>query len=229
MRSIFFITILSFSFLYLNAQQDSVLTDKKNRTILPEKNDLAFGISINPIFNYLGNSFNGSSHNFLNLGLLNNQLYAKYFLSNNAALRFRLGMKTTRKNVSVNSDYYLYDIEETFTEIDGTIGYEKRAGDTRLQLFYGGEINIAYETIKHEHNYVGFLPDDIELREADGLGVGLRGFFGVEYFLISKLSIGGECGLGVFSTDAFSSPDRKFNVNTDILGGQIFMLFHFNL
>ena len=211
-----------------NGQQDSVLRDKKDRIILPEKNNFAFGISINPIFDYLGNTFNGSQYNSLNLGLIYNQLYGKYFLSSNSALRFRLGIRTTNRDIQVNVGELLL-IEEKFTEVDVTAGYERRNGKSRLQHFYGGEISIAYEEVKHEHDYRGFLPDNIGLRESEGLGVGLRGFFGIEYFVFPKLSLGGECGLGISSTDTFKAPDRKYSINTDILGGQIFMLYHFDL
>lgn len=227
MKTTFLITGLLVLFISVNAQQDSILTDAKNRKILPEGKDFAVGISINPIFNYFGNTFNGSQYNSLNLGLLNNQLYGKYFLSNSQALRFRLGIRTTRKDIQATINYTKINLEETFSEVDLTTGYEIRKGKTRLQYFYGGEISFAFEDVKHDYDYTGFLPDNIGLREAEGLGVSFRGFFGVEYFVFSKISVGGECGLGVVSTNTFNSPKRKFSVNTDILGGQIFMLFHF--
>jgi len=108
--------ILSFLFVFCAifagmAQEDtegidaSGLVSKKGLTILPEQGDIAIGISMNPIFNYLGNSFNGNLNNtaptanFLGYPVTNNNLYisgqapttsqifAKYFLTDKSAVR----------------------------------------------------------------------------------------------------------------------------------------------
>jgi len=82
-----------------------------------------------------------------------------------------------------------------------------------------------------------------------GFGIGLRGFVGVEYFLFPKISLGGEFGWGFsfnsigegeINTENWSSTDynletlntkvggsKNFNLGTDNLGGNIFMMIHF--
>ena len=84
---------------------------------------------------------------------------------------------------------------------------------------------------------------------AGGFGLGLRAFVGVEYFVFPNVAIGGEFGWGFgmnsvgegetntefwsgtdYMLDTFNSKiadSKSFNVGTDNLGGQIYLLFHF--
>lgn len=84
---------------------------------------------------------------------------------------------------------------------------------------------------------------------AGGFGLGLRAFVGVEYFLFPNIAVGGEFGWGFgmnsagegetntefwsgtdYMLDTFNSKSAGssgFNVGTDNLGGQVYLLFHF--
>jgi hypothetical protein len=68
-----------------------------------------------------------------------------------------------------------------------------------------------------------------------GTTIGIRGFAGIEYFFQPKMSIGGEVGLGIKKNlDGEQSiyeqkvTNKGFEINTDILNGQISLIFHFS-
>lgn len=107
-----------------------------------------------------------------------------------------------------------------------TAGYEMRRGYRRLQGFYGGEIAFggsgSNETFKYANDYsdlyethytqtgnnlfnnqTSHSPFSSGRQERvlynsyrGGFRFGMRGFIGVEYFVFSKISIGGEFGWG---------------------------------
>jgi len=105
-------------------------------------------------------------------------------------------------------------------------GVEWRKGKTRLQGYYGGEFGfmIGSSSTKYEYgnalkvgsvgvdaadDFGGNLGTTVDgqgnvqasrmLKDKGGVtfGLGLRGFVGAEYFIIPKLSIGGEFGWGL--------------------------------
>jgi hypothetical protein len=106
-----------------------------------------------------------------------------------------------------------------------TGGLEWRRGKGRLQGFYGAELGLAFGTSKTTFEYgnamtitgagttdfstVSGAPANIttdtygngaRINEAKGgttVAFGLRAFIGAEYFVLPKLSIGGEFGWGV--------------------------------
>ena len=153
------------------------------------------------------------------------------------------------------------------------IGYEMRRGKGRLQAFYGGELNLMFGGgMSAEYTYGNSFSNDstptyfdwrfmsentlaigshrkVDETIAGGFGLGLRGFVGVEYFLLPNIAIGGEFGWGFgmnsvgeweintefwsgtdYMLDTFNSKiadSKSFNIGTDNLGGQIYLLFHF--
>lgn len=221
---------LSLSVFTIHCQQDNILTNKNNRVILPEKNDIAIGFSTNTIFNYIGNLFNNSENNSLNLKLLDNsQLFLKYYLTKNTAVNVRLGITMTNREILYNTDYSEYIIDEEYSQLKFSAGYEKRRGLTRLQLVYGGELNFFFNDV----NYWGDIPPGagfIPPKRTMPNEIELRGFAGIEYFLAPKISVGGQCGLGLSNKGFLQKqvPD-KVVLNTDNFGGQIYMLFHIGM
>ncbi len=88
--------IILFTLLYLGLNviaQDSILVNKQGRVILPQKGDIAIGLSADPFLNFIGNMFNGNTNNSLSLGDQN--LYFRYFFSENEALRVTLRVKSS--------------------------------------------------------------------------------------------------------------------------------------
>lgn len=106
-------------------------------------------------------------------------------------------------------------------------GLEMRRGKTRLQGYYGGELMIGMGGNKDTYTYANALAasgtiivtanagaetnfgsnlgftdtygNQARMTEykSSGMMIGLRGFIGVEYFIMPKISIGGEFGWGL--------------------------------
>lgn len=122
-----------------------------------------------------------------------------------------------------------------FTNIGLSGGLEWRKGKGRLQGFYGGELGISIASSSSTYTYGNELnqnatfnvdvdpADDIngnslttdqfgnaarisEAKSGMAFGLGIRGFIGAEYFILPKLSLGGEFGWGLaFQTFGTSS------------------------
>jgi|TARA_B110000967_G_C18891669_1_gene567811 hypothetical protein len=91
-------------------------------------------------------------------------------------------------------------------------GMEYRKGVRRLQGYYGYEAMIAIESKGKSYKYgndlaANFTSHDFggnlngaqrttQTREGMNVAIGGRGFIGAEYFVVPKISIGGEFGLG---------------------------------
>jgi hypothetical protein len=253
------------------SQEDSLLKDKKGRIILPEKGDFSIGIGANPFLLYLGNMFSLAGENQLNLSLFNNQLYWKYFISSQKAIRIRLGLyqnsQQTDYKIRDDNDFNLFvtdKLDRAYNNLDMTLGYELRKGSNRLQISYGAEINLKFSNLTEKFSYgnkhsssnpfpTSYLFGSswnrpLETNQNNGLGIGARFFTGIEYFMLPKISIGGELGIGYikrlngksiqkveywdWDTNSVRIDDYGSNFNsstsfTDILNGQIFILFHF--
>lgn len=110
----------------------------------------------------------------------------------------------------------------SYNGIGISAGMEKRKGKTRLQGFYGGEVGIFVGGSKEKYTYgnafnnpngnttptstdwstnppssVGAAFRPTEVKNGSTFQFGLRGFIGAEYFVLPKMSIGGEFGWGL--------------------------------
>lgn len=119
-------------------------------------------------------------------------------------------------------------------------GMEWRRGKGRLQGFYGADLMIWMSGSKTTYEYGNTLDAThpvsganttnfgtnittdtygnaarmTEMKGASTLGVGARGFVGVEYFVLPKLAIGGEFGWGLGFTSTKGS-----SYTTESIGG----------
>jgi hypothetical protein len=223
------------------AQEEMSLQDKRGNLILPEKGNYAIRIGTNSAFNYLGNMFNSSGSNNLALSLLyGNQLYGKYFLSDKTAVRSRVSIfYSNNQTLQPNYGDYQQDyhsVKDTYYLVDVTAGYEKRRGRGRLQFSYGPEFTVG----TGRQRYTTYINENMQSNYIDnkGLIVGARVFTGIEYFFLSKISVGAEVGYGIranffgkttqqiWNGREVSSDNLSINANADMLGGQIYLLFH---
>jgi len=173
-------------------------------------------------------------------------------------------------------------VEDTYssgyTNIGLAGGLEWRKGSGRLQGYYGGELGISISSSSETYTYgnavvaadgtipastdfgtnlttdpYGFNARTLSTSSGTTFGLGLRGFIGAEYFVLPKLSIGGEFGWGLMfmSTGAGSTEiestdgttvgtivqegtgSSTFGLDTDAMNtvfgnaGSIRMTFHF--
>ncbi len=206
--------------------QTTEVKDNNDMVVTPQAGDWAIGFNANPLINYVGNMFNGSTGNTFNSAFINstgsaaNAIYGKYFIDANTALRgsFRLRTASGTSNVltdtnTINSNPAY--ITDEFKASGGAVvlgfGIEKRRGHNRLQGYYGGEALITlggttpnltntYEVALDSASIAdGYVNNGRVLTSKAGssFGVGARGFIGAEYFFAPKISISAEYGWGV--------------------------------
>ena len=108
--------------------------------------------------------------------------------------------------------------------------FRKGASSSRLQGFYGYEALLAVGSSGTSYKYGNDLeanfvsndfggnlssPDERITGSTNGLdlAVGARGFIGVEYFVVPKISIGGEYGWGIGIHRDFGGKTKSEHVN----------------
>ncbi len=147
------------------------LTSKKGEPILPEAEDWAISMDADPIFQFVGNAFNGNTSNSAPAtGWLNNNqtIIGKKFIDEKNAYRVlvRLGFtnQTYKNMVTDDADVTVPVfpattgmVEDKFkmknTNIAIGVGKEMRRGKTRLQGYYGADamIWISSSSMKMEY------------------------------------------------------------------------------
>ena len=169
-----------------------------------------------PGFNFVSNPPTNLADNFA--------VFGKYMVDEKTAYRVRFNVTTSsRKDVrdviafEPNFDpafpkFTTDSRKSTNTLVMIAAGLEKRRGSTRLQGIYGGEVVLGYGNSKSTYEYGNPIEQNLlyptfnfdgnaggtfRVSERDPGGsflIGARGFIGVEYFIIPKLSVGGEFG-----------------------------------
>ena len=158
------------------------------------------------------------------------------------------------------------------------IGAEYRKGKDRIQGIFGADLLYASQKAFEEYSYgnatteinqvprgfltgegwIGYNPGNanyltgerITETFAKDIIFGITGRIGVEYFVVPKLSFGGEVSLSLYErwelqqyeksegwnaiagelqehTQLLEPGDRYFHAGTDNLGGKLFMMFYF--
>jgi len=164
MKNIFAVLFLAL-FVFNSADAQDVLKNKNGREILPVQGDIALGVNAVPVFNFLGNAFNGNTSNFNALSgkLFNNStIVGKYMLTDKSAARVALGFNinsTTDKEFSFDDSSNDPNdlVEDTRTTNSGTyalnLGYEMRRGHGRVQGYFGGDIRFFYDDNSTSYTY----------------------------------------------------------------------------
>jgi len=223
-----------------------------------------------------GGPFNSpAAFNFLNG---NNFIYGKYFIDDATAVRLMINItrnSTTDRDYSTKSGTTTgEEVEDKHTRTTSNTylgaGIENRRGYGRLVGFYGATASITLQngqTDKYEYgnaitgvytnpartNFVGSgAGANLEVKRKSGFGMGLNGFVGVEYFILPKISLGGEFTWGVAynqagnsgrtvttseawdalsgavaTTEVETGKTSTFNITTGNTGGALYLLFHF--
>ena len=147
---------------------NTALVNKRGVPILPSAGDFAIGIDANPFLRYAGNFFGKTNLNIApNFGFDPITLYGKYFLTDNSAIRAKIGFdfgqdkdsETVRNDTEVannplNANATVVDYMTKKTNyVSLSVGYEMRRGYGRLQGFYGGEVFGSYGKDKTDYSY----------------------------------------------------------------------------
>jgi hypothetical protein len=137
------------------------LTSKKGEPVLPEADDWAISMNADPLFEFIGNAFNGSRKNkAANTSWLSasHTIVGKRFINEKTAYRvmLRIGVvNQTFKNMVANDAEYgtVFNFPEKQGQVEDKYrhsnmnlcigaGKEWRKGKTRLQGYYGADLMI---------------------------------------------------------------------------------------
>jgi len=225
MKKIIISSIIIFVTIAINAQvtTDSVLRSKKGIPILPQKGDWAIGVDALPYLNYLGNIFNNTSNNTLNLG--SQTIYGRYFIANDAAIRLMVsvnqGSSLEKHYVRDDAAYVANNLslaqtedsyKHKYSDLGLAVGYQKFRGYGKLRGFYGAQVGLGVSRDQYVYTYgnpitvANSTPSSYWSINSDNsrtlltdngytynIGVGVLS--GVEYYFAPKICIGGEVTL----------------------------------
>ncbi|MEL7832658.1 hypothetical protein [Fodinibius sp. Rm-B-1B1-1] len=133
---------------------------------LPEKGDFSIGFDAIPFAEYIGNIFNNTQNNSVGADFVGNnqQIFGKYFLSDDMAVRGRLRLDqdvTTNRNRVMQDNQEVPDpnvevVDEwtnnsTFVRLGG--GVEFRKGEGRVIGVFGGEASFIYGRTSTKYDY----------------------------------------------------------------------------
>lgn len=199
--------------------QTGEITSNRGENWLSQDGDWGLTFDANPLLNYAGNLFNGTSGNNIGNGLTwaNNwfAIQGKKLIDANTAYRgkLRIGIgsqKNTDLVPDVSSSAGPGDMVEDVVK-DGNfdivlgVGLEKRVGSTRIVGVYGAEFYLAMHSEKTTYEYGNSAEDAMSIggsRPTEEKGVntfslGLGVFGGVEWFCAPKVSLSGEYTWGL--------------------------------
>ena len=191
---------------------------------LPSEGEWSIGFDATSTLNYFGNLFNSGATaptaDFVDgdyegeggneIDRFDQTIYGKLMTSDTEAWRVRVGLHMYKEtdNTDVpdgnSSDASAMVTNKNTigeTDIKLWLGKEYRRGSTRLQGVYGAEVGLMMASTTEKNDYGNSAEYGgtgmIEEKRDGGFGFGLRGFLGVEYFLMPKISIGAEYGWGL--------------------------------
>ncbi len=227
-----------------NAQNDSTKTEttevieapKAHNSYLPQKGNFAIGADVTPVLNFMGNIFNGTIDNELEIA--SPLIYAKYYLTDNTALRTVLGINSSSKSqlLYVQDDAAkfanpLSNAQVTDNKTDKvneyylSVGLQKFIGQNRLRGFYGAQLFTQYNKNKSTYEYgnpmtslnptpsasFAYVGGERKLSEvtANDFVVGAGGIAGFEYFIAPRLCIGGEVSLNFMYTQSLQTYQKS--------------------
>lgn len=237
-----FFLALSFG---LSSQNDSIKADspKNLHSYLPQKGNFAVGADATPVFNYIGNIFNGTLDNELDLSTP--LIYFKYYLTDMTALRGVVGVAAGSQQTStyVRDDAAWYsnplsnaqvtDVKSDITNnIYVSLAWQKFIGENRLRGFYGIQVFTNYNKDKTNYSYgnpmselnptpssaYGYIGDERKLTELNqrAIAIGAGGIAGFEYYLMPRLCIGGEVSLNLVYTQDLQRYSKSEKMINDI-------------
>ncbi len=216
-----FVQIMAF------AQDEVIIIKEKNyNAYLPQAGDISIGADALPYLEYLGNMFNNTANNSLNLG--ENTLYFKYFLTDKSAVRAIIGINNSTSNIRkfiaddilrldpLNSNALTEDMRSIKNrDMSLNLGYQIYKTHKRLAGYYGAQIGYGFSKASSEYTYgnsittTNIIPSSFNFNgNINGINRTLENttgnthafstglFVGAEYFFIPKISIGGEYSLG---------------------------------
>lgn len=180
------------------------------KSYVPTAGKRAISININPVFTYLGNMFNGSTGNSLDISAAN-VLYRK-FKENNIVKRYRLnfGISTNESSLINSNSTFPFRLDagtrRSFSSsLSFAYGKEKRYNYRKLSLYTGWEIISGVSHYSSSYNYdyndgdfysIDILQQNLTRIKSGpsytGVSVGVAGILGAEYYFSKMFFVGME-------------------------------------
>jgi hypothetical protein len=194
MKKIILSAIAVCAFGFANAQD---LKSKKGENYLPEAGEWAISFNANGVFNYLGNSFNGSTSNSAPTvaSATTNSFVGKKFIDDKTAYRVvaNLGFGSNNQTGGTVAGYTFGAYKASTLNLTAGLGKEWRRGSTRLQGFYGADALVGFSSTKWTENDGTKQTFDV----GTSINLGVTGFIGAEYFIFPKMAIGAQYNYGL--------------------------------
>lgn len=195
MKKVLLTAVAVFSLTFVNAQE---LTSKKGEAYLPVAGEWAISFNADGIFEYAGNAFNGNTGNNAPsvAHVRPNSFVGKKFITDKTAYRvianLGFGSDTNESPVGLNTQ----EVKTSSFDLTAGLGKEWRRGSTRLQGFYGADalinVNSGNDETTLSDTTTGTFVSSVENKSGLGLGLGVQGFLGAEYFIFPKFAIGAQ-------------------------------------
>ena len=149
------------------------------------------------MFSYVGNAFNGSTNNAAPSvnSVTNNAFVGKKFITDKTAYRVVANLGLGSGTVNTPQFGGNEEVKTSGLNLAAGLGKEWRKGNTRLQGFYGADALLTVTSGKTETintNSTGAFVSSVENKDGLGLGLGVQGFLGAEYFIFPKFAIGAQ-------------------------------------
>ncbi len=155
--------------LSVQAQETDGMVSKKGIPILPEQGDIAVAINAVPIFNFIGNMFNGTVGNTVGWSYMSdwtnsNSIYLQYYLEENVSAR--VGFRFAN-NQAINQEFVVKDeapipdpdvlvtdkLVTNNTNLNLNAHYLMHRGKGRVQGYYGAGVAFMYQTNSKKYTY----------------------------------------------------------------------------
>jgi hypothetical protein len=212
MKKFALLTVLIVVSIFINAQND---------TLKGQDGDWGFGFNITGLINNISVANPQDVNN-------NNAIFAKHYLTDQNALRLTLGIKTINNKWttedSVGQALVNVDSTEKRMDISFALGYERHLGNfKRLDPYLGAEIAVGIIG-KYKVNANTTITDATGvstiqrvIQQDGGTSFGINLITGFNYFIVKKLALGAEYGLG-YTTSVMGGDVSESVVNTPASG-----------
>ena len=145
-------------------QEAGQSAEPENRNYFPQAGDFGIGFDGTPFLNYVGNMFNGSTNNTLNLG--DNTLHFRYFITDQSAIRVALSVLSIREVDKFYLDDQADQVSDPLSraqvedervthtnEYQIKAGYLMFRGENRLRGFFGGDVFLGFGRDRIYYDY----------------------------------------------------------------------------
>lgn len=221
--------------LSVQAQETDGMVSKKGIPILPEQGDIAVAINAVPVFNFIGNMFNGTVGNTIGWNYMSdwtnsNSIYLQYYLEENVSAR--VGFRFAN-NQAINQEFVVKDetpipdpdvlvtdkLVTNNTNLNLNAHYLMHRGKGRVQGYYGAGIALMYRTNSQKYTYGNPITSTFTSPETHDFGANITGSGRItEVKNIVSIGAGLQAVIGV---EYFVAP--KFSIGGEFGYGVMFI------